>query len=292
MSKKRLCIATDTNCCFSKEEIEANELKVLSMEFLIDGKIYKEGIDLTHEEFYRFLENDVNVSTSQPTPFALQEFFDEILKEYEEVVYIPMSSGLSKACENAIIFAQDYNGKVQVVNNRRISVTQKASVMMAVKLKEQGKSASEIKKILEDDQYNSTIYITMETMKYLVKGGRCTPAAAAAGKLLKLKPILKIYGDKLDKYEIFNRTIVKAKLTMIEAMKNDFNTRFKEFYDNGEMELYIAHTNNAHQAEIFKEEVEQAFPGIKINVIDELSLVVSCHIGPGSLALGSARRIK
>ena len=163
---------------------------------------------------------------------------------------------------------------------------------MAVKLKEQGKSASEIKKILEDDQYNSTIYITMETMKYLVKGGRCTPAAAAAGKLLKLKPILKIYGDKLDKYEIFNRTIVKAKQTMIEAMKNDFNTRFKEFYDNGEMELYIAHTNNAHQAEIFKEEVEQAFPGIKINVIDELSLVVSCHIGPGSLALGSARRIK
>ena len=151
---------------------------------------------------------------------------------------------------------------------------------------------SEIKKILEDDQYNSTIYITMETMKYLVKGGRCTPAAAAAGKLLKLKPILKIYGDKLDKYEIFNRTIVKAKQTMIEAMKNDFNTKFKEFYDNGEMELYIAHTNNAHQAEIFKEEVEQAFPSIKINVIDELSLVVSCHIGPGSLALGSARRIK
>ena len=292
MSKKRLCIATDTNCCFSKEEIEANELKVLSMEFLIDGKIYKEGIDLTHEEFYRFLENDVNVSTSQPTPFALQEFFDEILKEYEEVVYIPMSSGLSKACETAIVFAQAYNGKVQVVNNRRISVTQKAAVMMAVKLKEQGKSACEIKKILEDDQYNSTIYITMETMKYLVKGGRCTPAAAAAGKLLKLKPILKIYGDKLDKYEIFNRTIVKAKQTMIEAMKNDFNTKFKEFYDNGEMELYIAHTNNAHQAEIFKEEVEQAFPGIKINVIDELSLVVSCHIGPGSLALGSARRIK
>ena len=292
MSKKRVCIATDTNCCFSKEEIKNNELVVLPMEFLIDGKIYKEGVELSYEQFYNYLANDVNVSTTQPTPFALQELFDGILKDYEEVVYIPMSSGLSKACETATVFADQYNGKVQVVNNRRISVTQKASVLMAVKLKEQGKSASEIKKILEDDQYNSTIYITMETMKYLVKGGRCTPAAAAAGKLLKLKPILKIYGDKLDKYEIFNRTIVKAKQTMIEAMKNDFNTKLKEYYDNGEMELYIAHTNNAHQAEIFKNEVEQAFPSIKVNVIDELSLVVACHIGPGALALASARKLK
>ena len=288
----KICIATDTNAGISIEEGKALDVLILPMVFLINGETYKEGIDLTREDFFSYLQKDVNVSTSQPTPGEMIQFFEDALKEYDEIVYIPLSSGLSNTCENAKIYAQEFKDKVFVVDNHRISVTQKFAVYDAIKLRGKGLSAKEITEYLEKETYNSSIYITLDTMKYLVKGGRCTPAAATAAKLLHLKPTLVNRGEKFDKFNIMNRTIVKAKQVMIDAMKKDMEERFKEYYENGEMALAVAHTENFKQAESFKNEIEKEFPKAKVYFVDPLSLVVSCHIGPGSLAIASSRIIK
>lgn len=285
---KKVAIVSDSNSGITQSEAKELGVAILPMPFFINGETLYEDIDLTQDEFYQKLKDDVEISTSMPLVGNVTDLWDELLKEYEEIVYIPMSSGLSSSCETAYMLSQEYDGKVQVVNNQRISVTQRQSVMDAKALAEKGKSAVEIKEILERDKMESSIYIMVDTLYYLKKGGRITPAAAALGTLLKLKPVLQIQGEKLDAFAKA-RTVKQAKNIMIEAMKNDFANRFQD--EKGEhIHLEMAYTHNLEDAEAFKEEVQEAFPGIDITM-NPLSLSISCHIGPGSLAIACSKKI-
>ena len=284
----KIAIMTDSNSGITQDESKELGVYVLPMPFCIDGKMYYEDIDLTQEEFYEKLKQDCEIKTSMPLVGDVTDRWEELLKEYDEIVYIPMSSGLSSSCETAYILSQDYDGRVQVVNNQRISVTQRQSVMDAKQLSEQGKSAAEIKQILEDVKSESSIYIMLDTLYYLKKGGRITPAAAALGTLLKLKPVLQIQGDKLDAFAKA-RTAKQGKNIMIETMKKDFEERF-ESPDGKKMHLEIAYSDDKEAAEAFKEEVQKAFPDNEI-VMNPLSLSVSCHIGPGAIAIACSKAI-
>ncbi len=279
----KIAVVTDSNAGITEEEARKMGVYLVPMPFMIDGKTYFEGIDLDQASFYEKLRNNVDISTSQPTPDSVMTIWDGLLKDYEQLVYIPMSSGLSGSCQSATMLAQEYDGKVEVVNNQRISVTQKQSVRDALRLAQDGKNAKEIKVILENDALNASIYIMLDTLYYLKKGGRITPAAAALGTLLKLKPVLQIQGEKLDAYSKA-RTSGIGKSTMIAAVKKDAEQRFGGL-DPENVVLAMAHTDDPVGIEAFKKEVEEAFPGIPITDVDPLSLSVSCHIGPGALAL-------
>ena len=283
----RVAVATDSNSGITQKEAEKLGIRVLPMPFFINGELYLEDITLTQEEFYKRLSEDADISTSQPSPGDVIDLWDEILKEYDEIVYIPMSSGLSSSCETAIGLSQDYDGKVHVIDNQRISITQRQSVVDAIRLAKEGKSAEEIKEILERVKLESSIYITVATLKYLKKGGRLTPAVAAIGTLLRVKPVLQIQGERLDTFSKA-RTMQQAKKTMIDAIRNDIETRFGGL-DAKDVHLDIAHTNNEEEAMKFKAEVEAAFPGYSVEFVDPLSLSVSCHIGDGSLAIAATR---
>lgn len=288
----KIAVVTDSNSGISQSEAkQRGNLYVIPMPFTIDGEEYFEDITLSQDEFYKkLLDENADISTSQPSIGAISELWEKLLKEYDAVVHIPMSSGLSMSCETAENFAKQYDGKVVVVNNRRISVTQKQSVYDALKLAEEGRSAEEIKDILTKTSSDSSIYIMVSTLKYLKKGGRVTPAAAAIGTLLKIKPVLQIQGGKLDQYaKVMNEKVARSK--MINAIKNDFETRFKSLVENGEMVLAIAHTNCPEKASEFKEEVQKALPNVEIVAVDPLSLSVSCHIGSGSIAIACARKL-
>lgn len=281
----KVAIVTDSNSGITQDE--AKKLKggfVLPMPFMIDDEEYFEDINLSQEDFYNKLNENANISTSQPSIGAFTELWDELLKEYDEVVHIPMSSGLSKSCETAANFAREYNGKVQVVDNKRISVTLKQSFYDALKLAEQGKNAREIKEILEETALEQSIYILVSTLKYLKKGGRITPAAAAIGTLLNIKPVLQIQGGKLDSFaKVMNEKV--AKIKMIEQAKKDLENRFKTYVETGEMALYVAYTNCREKAELFAEQVKNEIPNVPVKLVDPLSLSVACHIGSGALAL-------
>lgn len=288
----KVAIVTDSNAGITQKEAESIEnLRVLPMPFTIEGEEYFEDINLSQEEFYKkLLDEDASISTSQPSIASVTEIWDELLKEYDQVVHIPMSSGLSMSCETATNFAKEYDGKVFVVNNRRISVTQKQSVYDALKLAAEGKDGKEIEKILVETSMDSSIYIMVSTLKYLKRGGRVTPAAAAIGTLLKIKPVLQIQGGKLDTYaKVMNEKV--ARLKMIEAAKHDLETRFKELYEKGEMRLAVAYTNCIDKANDFAQEIKNAIPNVDIISIDPLSLSVSCHIGSGALAVAVARAL-
>ena len=284
----KVAILTDSNSVITQAQSKELGVKVIPMPFFIDGEQYFEDINLTQEEFYEKLQQDADISTSQPSIGEIQDAFDELLKEYDELVYIPMSSGLSGTCQTATMVADDYDGKVQVVNNQRISVTMRQSVLDAKELAKRGKSAAEIKEILEKHKMESSIYITLDTLKYLKKGGRITPAAAAIGTMLKLNPVLQIQGEKLDAFAKA-RTVKQAKKMMIDAMRNDFDHRFND-PEGKNMYLEMAYTHNLEDAEAFKKEVEAEFPGMEI-VLNPLSLSVSCHIGPGALAVACSKKI-
>ena len=284
----KIAIVTDSNSGITQEEGRRLGVSVIPMPFFINEKMYLEGITLRQDEFYQWLKSDASISTSQPSPGETMGLWDNLLKEYDEIVYIPMSSGLSSSCETAYMLSQDYDGKVQVVNNQRISVTMRQSVLDAKAMADSGKTAGEIKDILEDEKFNSSIYIMVDTLTYLKKGGRITPAAAALGALLKLKPVLQIQGEKLDAFAKA-RTVKQAKNIMIEAMKSDFEKRF-DSPDGAKMNLEIAYTFDKEAAEAFKAEVQEAFPNNEI-VMNPLSLSVSCHIGPGALAIACSKKI-
>ena len=275
----RIAIVTDSNSGITQAQAEELGVYVIPMPFYINEKMYLEGVTLTQEEFYEKLKKDEPISTSQPSPADLCDLWDKLLRDYEEIVHIPMSSGLSASCSTAMGLAIDYNGRVQVVDNQRISVTQRQSVMDAKMLVEAGKSAAEIKKILTDQKLDSSIYITLDTLKYLKKGGRITPAAAAIGTVLNLKPVLQIQGEKLDAFSKA-RTMNQAKSTMTKAIKDDIANRFGE-----KINLDVIHSHNLEAAQEFRKEVLATFPDIGEVNIFPLSLSVSCHIGPGSLAL-------
>jgi len=284
----KVAIVTDSNSGITQEYSKSLGVTVLPMPFYINEKDFLEDINLTQDEFYSKLKDGAEISTSQPSPGDVTDTWDKLLKEYDEIVHIPMSSGLSSSCQTAIMLAEDYDGKVQVVNNQRISVTQKSSVMDAKMLAEKGMSALEIKNFLEDDKFNSSIYITLDTLYYLKKGGRITPAAAALGTLLKIKPVLQIQGEKLDKFATA-RTMNSAKQIMINAIKSDIEGRITE---NGKYkaDLHIAHTENTEMANALAAELHEIFPDSGNIVVDKLSLSVSCHIGPGALAIAVTRR--
>lgn len=282
-----VAIVTDSNSGISQAEGKELGIYVIPMPFLVDGKLYFEDVDMNKEQFYHFLENDADLSTSQPSPGDVMDLWDKLLKEYDEIVHIPMSSGLSASCSTAMGLARDYDGKVQVVDNQRISVTMQQSVMDAKHLVAAGKSAAQIKEILEKEALESSIYLMVDTLKYLKKGGRVTPAAALLGSALNLKPILQIQGDKLDAYKKV-RGVKAAKKNMLEAMKKDVEGRFSDYVTKGQLKLHVAYTTDEETARQWKEEVQSMFPDIAISRIDPLSFSVTCHTGPGVLAIAAS----
>ena len=281
----KIAIVTDSNSGITQKMAKEMGVYVLPMPFFMNGELFLEDISLSQEEFYKYLTEDADISTSQPSPKDLTDLWDQILKEYDEIVHIPMSSGLSASCQTAAAMAQDYDGKVQVVDNQQISVTLKESVRDAQKLVEQGKNAAQIKQILEEKKYRSSIYITLETLKYLKKGGRITPAAAAIGTILNLKPVLQIQGEKLDAYSKA-RGKNRAKAIMIDAMKKDLSSRFSKAAQEGKVKLMAAYTGNIEEAAEWQKLLESEF-GTEIEM-DPLSLSVACHIGYGALAVAAA----
>lgn len=285
-----IAIVTDSNSGITPAQAKELGVYVLPMPFMINGETFFEEISLTGKEFYEYMEKGAEIITSQPSPDSVMKLWDELLKEHDEVVHIPMSSGLSGSCQTAIMLAQDYDGKVEVVNNQRISVTQRQSVLDAKMLADKGHSAKEIREILEADKFNSSIYIMLDTLYYLKKGGRITPAAAALGTLLRLKPVLTIQGEKLDAYAKA-RTITQAKSIMLNALKNDIETRFGGVHNDGNIYLQMAHTANEEAILEFKKELAAFLPGYEIH-IDPLSLSVACHIGPGSLAIACCKKME
>ena len=283
-------IVTDSNSGITQKEAEELGISVIPMPFVIDGKPFFEDINLTQPEFYEYLQNGADVHTSQPAVGAVTELWDKLLEDGSEIVHIPMSSGLSESCRTAEALAKDYGDRVQVVDNQRISITMRHSVLDAIKMKNAGKSAKEIKEALLASKFDSSIYISLDTLKYLKKGGRLTPAAALIGTLLGIRPVLQIQGEKLDAFRKV-KTMRKAKEVMIEAIRSDLTNRFADFVKKGEMRMYVAHTKNDEEAVRFAEELKENFPDVPFLYINPLSLSVSCHIGPGALAVAIGREL-
>ena len=286
----KVAIVTDSNSGITQADGKEMGVFVLPMPFYIDDELFFEEITLTQEEFYQKMESDADIKTSQPAPGDVMKLWDDILKEYDEIVHIPMSSGLSGSCETAMMLAEEYDGKVKVVNNQRISVTQRRSVMEAKALADAGKNVEEIKALLEEIKLESDIYITLDTLKYLKKGGRLTPAAAAIGTVLNLKPVLRIKGEKLDAFSKA-RGWKSAKKTMIQTIQKVIDTEFSDC--KGPENLYIdaAYTGNQEDANEWKRELEETFPEYDIYMAP-LSLSVACHIGPGARAVTVTKRLK
>lgn len=285
----KVVVMTDSNSGITQSEAKRMGISVLPMPFLIGGETYYEDITLTQKEFYQKLQQDVSVSTSQPDMESVVKYWKDALETADELVYIPMSSGLSGSCSTACMLAEEFDGKVQVVNNQRISVTQRQSVCDALELVAAGKTASEVKAVLEHEKLESSIYIMLDTLYYLKKGGRVTPAAAALGTALRLKPVLTIQGDKLDAFTIA-RTKKQGVIKMRDAMENDIKNRFGGLENMQNIHLAVAHTANEEAALQFAEELKQYFGAEEI-ICNPLSLSVACHIGPGALAIACSRAI-
>ena len=279
-------IVTDSNSGITPNQAKELGITVIPMPFYINSELYYEGLTLNQEEFYKFLEDNADVNTSQPAPGEVINIWDELLKDKDYIIYIPMSSSLSSSCETAMVLSNEYEGKVFVVNNRRISVTQLQSVKDSVNLVKQGKTAREIKEILEERQYKSSIYIVPDTLDYLKKGGRLTPAVASFAKVLNIKPVLQIQGEKLDAFKKV-RGMKQAKRAMKEAIADDINNRFSDIPN---VRIYGAYTGAKEVGEEWKAELEEAFPNYNIEVYP-LSLSVSCHIGPGALGIACVEEI-
>ncbi|HIY56331.1 MAG TPA: DegV family protein [Candidatus Dorea merdavium] len=283
---EKIAIVTDSNSGITQEKAKKLGIRVLPMPFYIDGELFYEDITLTQEEFYQRLAEDADISTSQPSPAEVTGLWDEVLQDNDKIIYIPMSSGLSSSCETAMGLARDYEGKVYVVDNQRISITQQQSVWDAIEMRDKGMSAEEIVDVLMREKLEASIYITVDTLKYLKKGGRVTPAAAAIGTVLNLKPVLTIQGEKLDAFAKV-RGIKAAKKTMLDAMEKDIKERFA----GKEVHLEGAYTCSDEAAQEWKQEIAERLPGYDI-VMDRLSLSVSCHIGPGAIAIACSKKIE
>ncbi len=283
----KVAIVTDSNSGITQEESKKLGIHILPMPFYINGELFYEDITLSQEEFYKKLAEDAEISTSQPSPGDVMDLWEELLKKYDEILYIPMSSGLSSSCDTAMGLAMEFEGKVRVVNNQRISVTQRQSVLDAIEMAEKGMSVQEIEEVLKREKLESSIYITVDTLKYLKKGGRITPAVALLGGMLKIKPILQIQGEKLDSFAK-TRTMAKGTKIMKEAIAKDIEERFGNHYHN--VHICVAYTYDQEPALALKKELEEMYPGEEI-ICDPLSLSVSCHIGPHSLAIAICKKI-
>ena len=287
----KIAVVTDSNSGITQAQAKEMGITVLPMPFMIDGETYYEDITLTQEQFYQRLKDNSDISTSQPTPDSIMKLWDELLKEYDQIVHIPMSAGLSGSCATAMMLAgeDEYEGKVFVVDNHRISVTQYQSVKDAMMLADMGMDGAQIKKRLEETAAESVIFVTVDTLKYLKKGGRITPAAAALGTLLRIKPVLIILGEKLDSFAKA-RTMKQAKTLMMNAIQKELDERLHDS-ECKDCHLAIAHSDNEEAALEFKKEVEERFPDADI-YLAPLSLSIACHIGPGSLALTATRKME
>ena len=287
----KIAVVTDSNSGITQAQAKEMGVAVLPMPFMIDGETYYEDITLTREQFYQRLKDNADIATSQPTPDSILKMWDKLLKEYDQIIHIPMSSGLSGSCSTAMMLAgeDEYEGKVFVVDNRRISVTQYQSVKDAQMLAAMGMDGTQIKKRLEETAADSVIFITVDTLKYLKKGGRITPAAAALGTLLKIKPVLIILGEKLDSFAKA-RTMKQAKTMMMNAIQKELDERLHDS-ECRNCHLAIAHTDNEDAALEFKKEVEERFPNADVYMAP-LSLSIACHIGPGSLAVTATRKME
>ena len=284
---RKTAIVTDSNSGITQRRGRELGIYVLPMPFFIDGELFLEDISLTQEQFYERLGADSEISTSQPSPGDVMELWEKLLREYDEIVHIPMSSGLSSSCETALAIAAEYDGRIQVVNNQRISVTQEQSVYDALALRDRGMSAREIREALEREKFQSSIYITVDTLKYLKKGGRITPAAAAVGTVLNLKPVLQIQGEKLDAFAKV-RGWKAAKKAMLNAVERDLAERFADVKDD--MILGMAYTCSREEAQTWKKEIRERSPGYEM-LEGPLSLSVACHIGPGAMAVTCMKKI-
>lgn len=287
----KVAVITDSNSGITQAQAKEWGIQVVPMPFVVNGETYYEDISMTQEEFYAYLDQGAEVTTSQPTPDTLMSLWEGTLGDCDEIVYIPMSSGLSSSCGTATMlsYEEEYENKVFVVDNQRISVTQRQSVLDAVELAKKGYGGAEIKEILLREKFDSSIYIMVDTLSYLKKGGRVTPAAAALGTVLRIKPVLQIQGEKLDAFAKV-KTLKQAEATMLKAVRRDLEERFHD--PEGEnFYIEIAYTKDDTEARAFKKEVEEAFPGHEVWV-DPLSLSVSCHIGPGALALAIAKKVE
>ena len=286
----RVAIVTDSNSGITQSQGKELGISVIPMPFYINGEAYLEDINLTQEQFYEKLTEGAEISTSMPSAGDVLELWNNLLKDYDQIVHIPMSSGLSGSCQTAMMLAEDFGDKVQVVDNQRISVTQKQSVLDAITMTERGMDAVQIKEDLLKTKFDSTIYITLATLKYLKKGGRITPAAAALGTLLRIKPVLQIQGEKLDAFAKA-RTLKQAKTIMIEAVQADCKNRFHAAEDAHDVWIHMAYTGTREEIDLFKTEVQAVWPEHQITV-DPLSLSVSCHIGPGAIAVTATKKME
>ena len=286
----KIAVMTDSNSGIMPGDGKYPDIHVLPMPVIIDEKIYYEGIDISHTDFYRMQSSGANITTSQPSPGDVTSMWKELLRTYDQVVFIPMSSGLSNTCQTASMLSGDeeFAGRVFVVNNRRISVPQLQSVLDAQILARDGKSGGEIRDILENEALDASIYIAVDTLEYLKKGGRITPAAAAIGTVLRLKPVLTIQGDKLDSFAKA-RGMKSAFRTMLGAVKEDISSRFSQLKDDELLKVGIANTEmESDKLEMFKEEMKNNFPDMEL-VYSPLTMSIGTHTGPGALGIGVFR---
>ena len=286
----KIAVTTDTNSGMFPGEMQENGVFVLPMPFIIDGASMLESVELSREHFFEKLKSDASISTSQPSVAEVTDFWTDILKEYDEIVHIPTSSLLSNSCATAQTLAKEFDGKVRVVDNLRISAPLKASVMDAVKLRDRGLTAEEIAKTLEDTACDYSVYVSTESIHYLKKGGRISAAAAAIGSILKLRPVLHLYAGKLDKHAT-PRTEQKSMEIMLASIESDLKERFKEYTDKGEMRICVIYGEKKEATEPYLTEIKKRFPDIPVIFNDPMSLSVSCHTGPGSVALGCVRAL-
>ena len=284
--KNKIAIVTDTNSGITQEEAKELGINLISMPFSVNGDVFYEGVTLSQDEFYKYLNDDADISTSQPAPGAILEIWDNLMKEYDYIIHIPMSSSLSGSMETAKLLAEDYSGKVLVVDNKRISATLKQSVIDSLELIKSGASALEIQQTLDKEALNASIYITVDTLKYLKKGGRITPAAAALGNVFNIKPVLQIQGGKLDAYKKV-RGMKSASRVMFEAIKRDLEERFKD----EDVILQTAYSGDPELGEAWRKKVAEEFPNYEISN-EILPLSVSCHTGPGAIGIGCSKRVK
>ena len=288
---KKVAVITDSNSGITQSEAKKLGIHVVPMPFFVNGDTFYEDISMSQDEFYGYLAQGADVMTSQPAPDTLMKLWDSVLECYDEIVYIPMSSGLSSSCGTAMMlsYEEKYENKVFVVDNQRISVTQRRSVMDAIELAQNGYDGKQIQEILLREKFESSIYIMVDTLSYLKKGGQITPAAAAIGTVLRIKPVLQIQGEKLDAYAKV-KTLKAAKSTMIKAIRHDFEERFHD-PDGDNFYMHVAYTADDTEAQAFRKELETEFPGHRVDFVDPLSLSVSCHIGPGALAVAISKKV-
>lgn len=287
---RKVGIVTDSHSSISQDEAKKLGIWVLPMPFYIDEECYYEGTTLSREEFFDKLKSKQKLTTSQPSPAEVMGIWDEALKECETIVYIPISSGLSSSCATATAFAleDDYEGKVFVVDNGRVATPLHQTILDAIDLINIGKTAKEVKEILERMRDKMSIYIVVDDLEYLKRGGRINATTATLGTILNVKPILRFDVGILDQYKKC-RGVKAAKKAMLEAMKNELETKFKEYYDKGQVRLLAASSAGKEETDEWVNEIREAFGGVEV-LCDDLSMGVSCHIGPGGLGIGCSCR--